>query len=82
MLNHVPGDALGFVLARNFSAIDRKTQQLCGNLQLQAVSLSAFLQTTMGLDDGLDANGDILLALLPPQQDERSASVLHMGAYR
>jgi hypothetical protein len=69
VLNYLPGDALGFVLARNLSAVDRKTQQLFGNLQLQLVSPLAFLQTIMGLGDGLDANGDILLAVLPPQQE-------------
>jgi hypothetical protein len=67
VLNHVPGDALGFVLARNLAAVDRKAQQLIGNLQLQAVSPLAFLQNTMGLRDGLDTNGDILFAVLPPQ---------------
>ncbi len=68
VLSYLPGDALGFVLARNISAVDRKTQQLFGNLQLEAISPLMFLQTAMGLRDGLDTKGDILLAALPPQE--------------
>src|SRR5688500_18913753 len=68
VLKKVPGDALGFVLARNLAAIDRKAQQCIGNLQVQAISPLAFIQGVMEIRDGLDRNGDLLLAVLPPQE--------------
>jgi hypothetical protein len=65
VLQKVPGDALGFVLARNLTEVDRKTQQLIGNLQLPVVSPLAFMQDAMGIREGLDDGGDLLLAVLP-----------------
>jgi hypothetical protein len=68
VLKNLPTDALGFVLARNFAAVDRKSQQLIGNLQLPVVSPLAFLQGAMAIREGLDTSGDLLLAVLPPQE--------------
>jgi hypothetical protein len=71
VLKNVPGDALGFVVVRNLSAIDRKTQQLIGNLQLPVVSPLEFLQGTMGIREGLDSGGELLLAVLPQHEADR-----------
>ncbi|HJQ78787.1 MAG TPA: hypothetical protein VJ828_02475 [Lacipirellulaceae bacterium] len=83
VLNNVPDDALGFVLARNLIAVDRKTQQLVGNMQIMAVSPLTYLHEVLGLREArtsngkpakwaaesLDTKGDVLLVVLPPQAD-------------
>jgi hypothetical protein len=83
VLNNVPEDALGFVLARNLIASERKMVQLLGNMQLPPISPLTYLHEALGLreartSDGkpakwavasLDTKGDVLLVVLPPQAD-------------
>lgn len=83
VLNNVPDDALGFVLARNLIASERKMVQLLGNMQLPPISPLTYLHEFLGLreartSDGkpakwaaasLDTKGDVLLVVLPPQAD-------------
>ncbi|HEY3394521.1 MAG TPA: hypothetical protein VGK58_17550 [Lacipirellulaceae bacterium] len=73
-LKYLPGDTLGFVLARNLDAVDRKVLDLIANLKLiyhpevMAMSPLAILQGGMGIREGLDTSGDFLLAVLPQQE--------------
>ena len=65
VLRHLPPDALGFVMAQNMAATDAKLQRLLGGGDTAFIGPLAFFQAATGIDEGLDAGGDFLLAVLP-----------------
>lgn len=71
ILNEVPADSLGFVLVHNLSAVDAKVGQLATLLQRNLPRPLAFLKNVTGISDGLNADGDLMIALFPsPEGDE------------
>jgi hypothetical protein len=65
VLSEVPGEALGFVLVHNLSAVDDKVGQLATLLQRNIPRPLGFLKDFAGIGDGLNPEGDFLLALFP-----------------
>jgi hypothetical protein len=63
VLAEVPNGALGFVLVRNLSAVDAKVGQLASLLQRNIPRPLGFLKDFAGISDGLNPDGDFLLAL-------------------
>ena len=65
VLNELPNDALGFVLIHNLSTVDAKVGQLGALLQRNIPRPIAFLKEFAGVGEGLNPDGDVLLALFP-----------------
>lgn len=65
VLQHLPDDALGFVLVHNLGDADAKTQRLLTTFRVTTPGPLALVQLTTGLGEGLDKQGDALLAFLP-----------------
>lgn len=68
-LKHLPEDALGYALARDLEQVDAKVQQFTKLFSIDAVPAPLmFLNMATGLNEGLDREGDLLLALLPGEE--------------
>lgn len=65
VLQNVPPDALGFVVIRNIAKTDAKLAQLIKAFQSEFPGPLAFLKLATGVGEGLDPQGDFLLAVLP-----------------
>lgn len=65
VLQHLPDDALGFVLVRDLATADRLLQQLAAAFRVQSPGPLALIKFATGLGAGLDDQGDLLLAFLP-----------------
>ena len=65
VLDEVPNDALGFVLVHNLTSVDTKVAQLATLLQRALPLPLAFLKDIAGVSEGLNADGDVILALFP-----------------
>ncbi|MCG8449355.1 MAG: hypothetical protein MI725_07240, partial [Pirellulales bacterium] len=63
--DYLPEDALGFVTFRNLSEIDTKAQKLTELFEIPLPAPLTFVKLTTGLNEGLHAEGDVLVALLP-----------------
>lgn len=70
VLDHLPGDALGFVRLNQLGATDAKIGQLSKTLRAPLPGPLAFLKMATGLGDGIDREGDALLAFLPDESDQ------------
>ncbi|MCA9236775.1 MAG: hypothetical protein KDA44_14970 [Planctomycetales bacterium] len=70
VLAHLPDDALGFVLLRDLTDADAKTQQLLDMFDMKAPAPLALLKFATGLGEGLDASGDLLVAFLPAARNQ------------
>ncbi len=73
VLRYVPNEALGFVLVKNLATTDSKFESLAKTIQPGLPAPLAFLQSATGVSDGLDRQGDLLIAVLPsdgPTQDK------------
>jgi hypothetical protein len=68
ILQNVPTDTLGFVVIKNLNATDTKVGQLLKTLNAQYPPPLLFLEAVTGIREGLDAQGDFLIAMLPPSQ--------------
>lgn len=68
IFDHVPADALGVVVVRNLAAADAKIQTLeqvfAGVTDAPLPAPLALFKAATGFGEGLDENGDALLALL------------------
>lgn len=64
-LNHIPADALGFIRVNRLAATDAKIQQLIGVFQVPIPAPLSLLKLATGIDQGLDLQGDALVAFLP-----------------
>jgi len=63
ILDEVPSDSLGFVVVHNLSAVDAKVGQLAALLQRNLPRPLAFLKNLTGVSDGLQTEGDLMIAL-------------------
>jgi len=63
VLQEVPNDALGFIVVHNLGAVDAKLKVLSSELRNTSFSPLDFLKTAAGVHDGLESNGDFLLAV-------------------
>ena len=68
VLAQVPGDALGFVVINDLGRLNDKAAKLMESLQLQFPAPLALLKLATGVGDGLNPQGDMLLAILPGAQ--------------
>jgi hypothetical protein len=64
VLHEIPKDLLGFVLIRNLSNFDSKVGQLAALLQRNVPRPLAFLKDVTGVSDGLNSNGDLVVAFI------------------
>ena len=65
ILRYMPEDALGFVLIRNLDGVNAKLERLLRRFEMPLPSPLTFAKITTGLEEGLDSQGDLLVALLP-----------------
>jgi hypothetical protein len=68
ILQNVPPDTLGFVVINNLHTTDAKVGQLLKTLNAPYPPPLLFLEAVTGIREGLDAQGDFLIAMLPPSQ--------------
>lgn len=69
VVEFVPPTAFGYVVVRNFGAVDAKAQRLASLLQLPEVKPLTLLRQATGINEGLDLHGDVLVALLRNRQE-------------
>ncbi|QDS99512.1 hypothetical protein [Adhaeretor mobilis] len=68
VIEHLPPNALGLLVAQDLEQVDAKVQQFCQMFSIEGVpSPLIFLNFATGLKEGLDGNGDVMLALLPSE---------------
>jgi hypothetical protein len=67
ILQNVPPDALGFVVVRNAGDTDAKVQRLLASLKSNFASPLALLQSAVGINVGLDGQGDYMIVAIPGQ---------------
>src|SRR5262245_50540435 len=79
VLQQVPGDALGFIVVHNLAAVDSKVTQTGSLLGRDIPKPLAFLKQVTGVAEGLDSQGDFLLALLPA--GDANAADYHYAAW-
>ena len=76
VLDHVPPDAMGFATVRNLAGTDAKIQRVLkifeGLPDMKLPAPLAFIKTATGLGEGLNEDGDALIALLPGDADPLS----------
>jgi hypothetical protein len=63
VLQEIPNDALGFVVVHKLGTVDAKIKTLSSDLRNNAFSPLEFLKSAAGVQEGLDPNGDFLLAV-------------------
>ncbi len=68
VLQQLPPDALGFAVIRNIGATDGKLQHLAAALQLRTLGPLEFLRTATGIGEGLDLDGEFMLAVIPSEE--------------
>jgi hypothetical protein len=66
---HVPQDALGFAIVRDVAATSTKLESLAQMFQAPVPAPLDFFKLQTGFEEGFDENGDLLIALLPPQDE-------------
>jgi hypothetical protein len=74
VLSEVPNDVLGFVVVHHLSTADAKAKWLSLELRNNAFSPLAFLKTVTNVQDGLNLEGDFLLAVYPDPRGDKSRS--------
>src|ERR1700704_1085060 len=72
ILQEVPNDVLGFVVVHHLNAIDAKAKWLSLELRNNTFSPLAFLKTVTNIQDGLNLDGDFLLAVYPDPRGDKS----------
>lgn len=65
VLHQVPPAALGVLVVKNIGDIDTKTVQLFKKFKVNFPSPLFFLQTSTGMREGLNSEGDFMLVILP-----------------
>ena len=63
VLQEVPNDVLGFVVVRNLNTVDAKFKWLSLELRNKTFSPLAFLKAVTNVQEGLNLEGDLLLAM-------------------
>jgi hypothetical protein len=72
VLQEVPNDVLGFVVAHHLNTVDAKSKWLSLELRNNAFSPLTFLKTVTNIQDGLNLDGDFLLAAYPDPHGDKS----------
>lgn len=72
VLQEVPNDVLGFVVVHHLTVIDAKAKWLSLELRNNTFSPLAFLKTVTNIQDGLNLEGDFLLAAYPDPRGDKS----------
>jgi hypothetical protein len=72
ILDEVPSDALGFIIVHNVGEVDAKIRSLTMNLRNNAFAPLAFLNTTTGIQTGLQLGGDALVVVYPDTRGDKS----------
>ena len=80
VLQQLPPDALGFAVIRDIGATDGKLQQLAAALQLRTLGPLEFLRTATGIGEGLDPDGEFMLAVDSERREPRPDEVLRLVA--
>ncbi len=65
VLHYLPEDALGFAVVRDLNSFNTKAEQLTKLFELPVPAPLAFVQFATGISEGLDLDGDLLVAMLP-----------------
>jgi hypothetical protein len=80
VLDQAPPDAMGFAIVRNLAATDAKIQRVMKIFEslseVHPPAPLAFIKTATGIGEGLNDNGDALIALLPGDADPMSPKPL------
>ncbi len=71
VLRQVPRDALGLAVIRNLAEADAKTGKLLEFLGVRSAGPLALINSIAALDAGLDQRRDLLVVLLPPEDNAR-----------
>ncbi len=69
--SHVPKDAYGFAVVNNLSETSEKIEKLAALFDAPLPPILAYLSRQTGLGEGIDANGQFLVALLPDKKVAR-----------
>lgn len=69
VLTEVPSDALGFVVMHNLTAVEGKIDRLSSITHRTLPRPLAFLKAVAGISEGINSNGDFLLAFFPDAGD-------------
>src|SRR5436190_3661665 len=72
ILQEVPNDVLGFVVVHHLNAIDAKAKWLSLELRNNTFSPLTFLKTVTNIQDGLNMEGDFMLAVYPDLRGDKS----------
>src|SRR5215471_15883129 len=72
VLQEVPNDVLGFVVVHHLNKIDSKSKWLSLELRNSAFSPLAFLKNVTNIQDGLNPDGDFLVAAYPDPRGDKS----------
>ena len=65
ILQYLPEDAYGFVLIRNLATTSERAEQLAKLARYPLPPVLALFKTLTGMNNGLDDQGDMLVALIP-----------------
>jgi hypothetical protein len=71
VLNEVPRDALGFAVIRQLDGVEGKAEKVLESLGSAPAGPLALLRAIGGIEAGLDAERDLLVVLLPPENNSR-----------
>ena len=72
VLSEVPNDVLGFVVVHHLNAVDAKAKWLSLELRNNTFSPLAFLKTVTNVQDGVNLEGDFMLAVNSDSRGEKS----------
>jgi hypothetical protein len=72
VLQEVPNDVLGFVVVHHLSTVDSKSKWLSLELRNNTFSPLALLKNVTNIQDGLNVDGDFLMAVYPDQRGDKS----------
>src|SRR5581483_120307 len=67
ILQVIPGDSLGVVIASRLADTTKRIEAVGGKLNLPVPSLLPMLKITTGLADGLDDRGTVAIAIVPQE---------------
>jgi hypothetical protein len=71
VLDEVPRDALGFAVIRQLDGVEGKAEKVLEALGSAPAGPLALLKSIAGIEAGLDAERDLLVVLLPPENNSR-----------
>jgi hypothetical protein len=72
IVDQVPQDALGFGVVRNLSQADARIAKAMSALRAPLPAPLAMIKTMTGVSAGLDPGRDLLVVMLPPENESRA----------